>query len=330
MKRKNIVGLIAIVAIVVVAMFAGCVEEEEVPTSTQLPTPTVTPTPILTGPNQYISGDVLAKERTEKDCIFILDYNKTTDEYDVTMIHRNGDENGWYFEEDDYVSQMARERIDNLSPMVIAHIDDILTIPIVTSTSIPLPEPKYIPGDIVEEEKPITEIARHIVISYGKTTDEYEINTIFLNRDRTWGHFVNDDTIWHDREWFEGYCPILIAHVDLSTITIGEPKISPTPTPTSKLISPTPTPTPKVIQIKVIYSGSWTGAYGDIGSTKSVEGTGTKTFTLSNPEFVISAVFQKDDDSSRTLTAEILKNGEVVKSESTSAAYGVVSVSYTL
>lgn len=228
MKRKNIVGLIAIVAIIAMTVLAGCVEEEEVPTST------VTLTPILTGPNQYTSGDVLVKERTEKDCVFILDYNKTTDEYDVTMIHRNGNENGWYFEEDDYVSQMARERIDDLSPMVIAHIEDILTIPIVTSTSTPLSEPKYIPGDIVEEEKPITEIARQIVIGYDKTTDEYEINTIFLNRDRTWGHFVNDDTIWHDREWFEGYCPILIAHVDLSTITIGEPKISPTPTPTSK------------------------------------------------------------------------------------------------
>ncbi|MGB2727119.1 MAG: HEAT repeat domain-containing protein [Halobacteriota archaeon] len=43
--KKNIVGLIALVAIIAVAIFAGCIEEE-VPTST--PTPTFTPTFIST------------------------------------------------------------------------------------------------------------------------------------------------------------------------------------------------------------------------------------------------------------------------------------------
>ena len=52
MKRKPVVGLIAIVAIVAVVIFAGCVEE---PTPTPMPTtptytpePTVTPTPMPT------------------------------------------------------------------------------------------------------------------------------------------------------------------------------------------------------------------------------------------------------------------------------------------
>jgi hypothetical protein len=45
MKRKTIAGLIAVVAIVVVVIFAGCVEEKA-PTST--PTPALTPTPTLT------------------------------------------------------------------------------------------------------------------------------------------------------------------------------------------------------------------------------------------------------------------------------------------
>ena len=151
MKRKNVVGLIAIVAIVAAVIFAGCVEEET-PTTTPTPVPTATPT--------------------------------------------------------------------------------VTSIP--TSTPTPLPEPKYIPGDIIEEEEPITKTMRSIVISYDKETDKYEINYIFQNRDGTWGHFVSDDTTWHGREWFERYCPILVTHVDLSSITIGEPKISPTSTPTSK------------------------------------------------------------------------------------------------
>lgn len=51
MKRKNIIGLIAMLAIVTIAIFAGCIENEEpVPTltPTYTPEPTVTPTPSLT------------------------------------------------------------------------------------------------------------------------------------------------------------------------------------------------------------------------------------------------------------------------------------------
>ncbi|HJH28005.1 MAG TPA: hypothetical protein C5S37_14865 [Methanophagales archaeon] len=48
MKRKNIVGLIAIVAIVAAVIFAGCVEEETpvpTPSPTATPLPKTTPTP---------------------------------------------------------------------------------------------------------------------------------------------------------------------------------------------------------------------------------------------------------------------------------------------
>ena len=49
MKRKNIVGLIALVAIVAAVIFAGCVEEEATtPVLTPTPVPTSTPTPTPT------------------------------------------------------------------------------------------------------------------------------------------------------------------------------------------------------------------------------------------------------------------------------------------
>ena len=116
MKRKNMLGLIAIVAIVMMAIFAGCLEEEA-PTTTPTPVPTSTPTP-------------------------------------------------------------------ETSPASTS-----------TPTPTPLPEPKYVAGDIVEEKKPITENVRNIIISYDNTTDKYEINTIFLNRDETWGYFASDDSL---------------------------------------------------------------------------------------------------------------------------------------
>ncbi len=53
MKRRAVTGLIAIVAIAIVLLLAGCVEEKEpaptaTPTTTYTPEPTVTPTPVLT------------------------------------------------------------------------------------------------------------------------------------------------------------------------------------------------------------------------------------------------------------------------------------------
>jgi hypothetical protein len=82
------------------------------------------------------------------------------------------------------------------------------------------------------------------------------------------------------------------------------------------------------IQIKVSSSGSWSGSYGDSSGQQSVDGSGTKTFQMDNPD-VVSAVFQKKSDDSGTLTVEILEDGNVVESKSTSAAYGVVSTAHS-
>ena len=158
MKRKTIAGLIAIVAIVTAAMFAGCANKEDVPEAMPTiiptsPTPALSPTPVVT-------------------------------------------------------------RSPSLSQ---------------------LPEPKYLPGDIIAE-KPTNEDGLKAIISYDRDTDEYEIHYIYQNRDGSLGHFANDKTYWHGRESIEKHDPALIDHVDLSTVTIGDPKISPTPMPT-----PTPT-----------------------------------------------------------------------------------------
>lgn len=84
----------------------------------------------------------------------------------------------------------------------------------------------------------------------------------------------------------------------------------------------------KGTQVKVTYDGSWSGAYGDENSLKSVDGKGTKTFNITGDPFVVSANFQKKDGSSKELVVEILKDGEVVETSSTSAAYGVASVTH--
>lgn len=84
-------------------------------------------------------------------------------------------------------------------------------------------------------------------------------------------------------------------------------------------------------QIRVAYSGDWSGTIGDVGSTRSVEGSGTESFDIDvQSGDIVSANAQKDDDSNDELTIQILRDGDVIKETSTTAEFGVASVSATL
>lgn len=80
-------------------------------------------------------------------------------------------------------------------------------------------------------------------------------------------------------------------------------------------------------QVKIIYDGSWSGAAGSTDSMNSYDGTGNKTIDLGEVSYdIVSANAQKQDGSSEKLTIQILKDGEVVKEGSTTAAYGVAQI----
>jgi hypothetical protein len=91
----------------------------------------------------------------------------------------------------------------------------------------------------------------------------------------------------------------------------------------SGLMSPAPH---KAISIEISYNGSWTGSIGDSGGQRSVSGTGARSYDMSGG--IVVAVIQKDDDSTKTLTVQILEGSDVVEVQSTAAAYGVVSTSH--
>lgn len=83
--------------------------------------------------------------------------------------------------------------------------------------------------------------------------------------------------------------------------------------------------------IRIEYSGSWSGAASvsnSQGSTsESYSGTGSETIDITGNPSIISANAQKKDDSSETITIQILKNGDVVSEASTSSEYGVAQTS---
>jgi hypothetical protein len=116
-----------------------------------------------------------------------------------------------------------------------------------------------------------------------------------------------------------------------SATSTSTPTPTPTPTPTA-----TPTSTPSNssntdsgsgdLKIRIKYSGSWTGAVGAAGSIRSVDGSGTTTIDIKDGATIISANAQKGDGGSGKLVIQLLKDGEVVKQSSTSAQYGIASI----
>lgn len=79
-------------------------------------------------------------------------------------------------------------------------------------------------------------------------------------------------------------------------------------------------------QVKVSYEGEWSGTIATGDSTRSIDGSGTKTIDIEGDPLIVSANAQKQDDSSRELTVQIIENSEVIAEQSTSAGYGVAQV----
>lgn len=79
-------------------------------------------------------------------------------------------------------------------------------------------------------------------------------------------------------------------------------------------------------QIQIDYSGSWSGSYSDESGTQSIDGTGSKTINASSSDITTTAVIQKSAGNSKKLTVNIIKDGNVVATKSTTAEYGVVTV----
>lgn len=79
-------------------------------------------------------------------------------------------------------------------------------------------------------------------------------------------------------------------------------------------------------QVKIITDDSWSGSIGSIDSS-SYDGVGNDTIDVKNVESnIVSLAIQKNGGGSALLEVQILKDGQVVKEGSTTAAYGLVTL----
>ncbi|WP_295112445.1 zinc ribbon domain-containing protein [uncultured Methanobrevibacter sp.] len=85
------------------------------------------------------------------------------------------------------------------------------------------------------------------------------------------------------------------------------------------------------VQIKIICPVEWSASIGDENTSTHYEGTGNRTINIDSDDYeVIAAAVQKTKSGSDNLKVQIIKDGKVVDTESTTKDYGVVTVSATL
>ncbi len=105
-----------------------------------------------------------------------------------------------------------------------------------------------------------------------------------------------------------------------------------TSTPTMSVTDTPPVTVPdEGVIVRVDYIGSFSGSIGSNGQIQTVKNSGTKVYTLDNATGTITASFKKEDATTKhALTVTIYKNGSLLKSGSTSSAYGTVDISATI
>ncbi len=83
------------------------------------------------------------------------------------------------------------------------------------------------------------------------------------------------------------------------------------------------------IQVNVLYKNRWSGSSGLNGNLNNYDQNGSKSikYTYCEKNDSVSATIQKRDSSNDELKVQILKNGALMKEESTKTPYGIVTIS---
>ena len=107
--------------------------------------------------------------------------------------------------------------------------------------------------------------------------------------------------------------------------TTEPPQTTTTQTETPTTQSPTETTTTKEVAYTVYieFEGEWQGSITAGGSSRSIQGTGSKKFEITGDAYMVAANAQKETDGDRKLTVQIVSNNKILGEASTTASYGV-------
>jgi hypothetical protein len=111
--------------------------------------------------------------------------------------------------------------------------------------------------------------------------------------------------------------------------TIPPPTVQQTVTPQATIILPTQPEVlipPTGVWVRVIYSGNFTGSIGSAGKMRPVNSSGDKFYQIPTVDGIVQALIQKLDASGKILTAEVYRNGTMVKNVSITAPRGTIDL----
>jgi hypothetical protein len=113
------------------------------------------------------------------------------------------------------------------------------------------------------------------------------------------------------------------------TTTIPTPAVQQTVTPQATIILPTQPQVlipPTGVWVRVIYPGNFTGSIGSAGKMRPVTGSVDQFYQVSTVDGIVQALIQKLDGSGNVLTAEVYRNGTMVKNVSITAPRGTIDL----
>jgi hypothetical protein len=117
------------------------------------------------------------------------------------------------------------------------------------------------------------------------------------------------------------------------TTTIPTPTVQQTVTPQATIILPTQPQVlipPTGVWVRVIYSGNFTGSIGSAGKMRPVTGSIDQFYQVPTVDGIVQALIQKKDGSGNLLTAEVYRNGTMVKNVSITAPRGTIDLTVNL
>jgi len=80
------------------------------------------------------------------------------------------------------------------------------------------------------------------------------------------------------------------------------------------------------LELEVVYSGQWSGAYGTADAVHSDDGFGNKTLALPQGASRIQATFQKQETNEEPLTLRVVRDGAVLAEASGAEPLAVVTL----
>jgi hypothetical protein len=113
------------------------------------------------------------------------------------------------------------------------------------------------------------------------------------------------------------------------TTTIPPPTVQQTVTPQATIIMPTQPQVlipPTGVWVRVIYYGNFSGSVGSAGKMRPVTGSVDRFYQVPTVDGIVQALIQKQDGSGNVLTAEVYRNGTIVKNVSITAPRGTIDL----